>query len=190
MTRMNRGLRPSVTHARRNGNALAAIVRPECVLFVMTKSKPRTFAKSCFRANCGIRLSRRVEHKRSLRLSNLPEGWTDDMNIALAPGRSLEELVDWVLECNVRRDKPTVIVQQLIEKFGLTQADAELALDRACGGVVRAATGRADNCPPKDKDPVAWLSYQKCLKRPDLIAAIYPKFAKPPRKHWWQRFLP
>lgn len=111
------------------------------------------------------------------------------MNIALAPGRSLEELVDWVLECNVRRDKPTVIVQQLIDKFGLTQADAELALDRTCGGVVRAATGRADNCPPKDKDLVAWFSYQKCMKRPDLIAAIYPKFAEPRRKPWWRRLM-
>lgn len=122
-------------------------------------------------------------------MSNLPKGWTDDMNIVVAAGRSLEKLVDYVLECTIRRDTPTTIVQQLTEKFGLTQADAELALDRVCGGVVRAATGRADNCPTKDKDPVAWLSYQKCMEQPDLIAAIYPKFAKPFRKPWWRRLL-
>jgi hypothetical protein len=108
------------------------------------------------------------------------------MNVVVSGGRSLEELVDYVLECTMRRDAPTMIVHQLSERFGLTQAVAELALDRACGGVVRAATGRADNCPAKDKDPVAWLTYQTCLKRPDLTAAIYPKFAKAPRKSWWR----
>jgi hypothetical protein len=49
--------------------------------------------------------------------------------------------------------------------------------------------GRAENCPKKDKDPVAWFSYQKCLNQPDLIAAGYPKLAKPPRKPWWRRLL-
>ena len=122
-------------------------------------------------------------------MSNLPEGWADDMNIAVPDGRSLEEVVDFVLESTIRRDRPTTIVQNLSERFGLAQADAELALDRACGGVVRAATGRADNCPARDKDPVAWVSYQECIKRPDLIAAIHPKFAKPPRKPWWRRLL-
>ena len=111
------------------------------------------------------------------------------MNIVVSAGRSLEELVDYVLECKKRRDERTTIVQHLSENFGLTQADAELALDRACGGVVRAATGRADNCPAKDKDPVAWFSYQKCLAQPDLIAALYPSFVKPPRKSWWRRLL-
>ena len=122
-------------------------------------------------------------------MSNLPDGWTDDMNIVVASGRSLEEIVDCVLESKVQGEAPNAIVQNLTEKFGLTQADAELALDRACGGVVRAATGRADNCPAKDKDPVAWFSYQRCLNQPDLIAAIYPKFAKPPRRPWWRRLL-
>jgi hypothetical protein len=107
----------------------------------------------------------------------------------VSAGRSLEELVDYVLECKKRRDERTTIVQHLSENFGLTQADAELALDRACGGVVRAATGRADNCPAKDKDPVSWFSYQKCLAQPDLIAALYPSFVKPPRKSWWRRLL-
>ena len=99
-------------------------------------------------------------------MSNLPEGWTDDMNIPLTDDLSLEKLVDYVFESTIRRDPPPTIVQNLSERFGLIQADAELALDRACGGAVRAATGRADNCPAKDKDPVAWFSYQKCINNP------------------------
>ena len=111
------------------------------------------------------------------------------MNIAVTDDRTLEQLVDYVLECTIRRDAPTTIVQNLSERFGLTQADAELALDRACGGVVRAATGRAENSPAKDKDPVALFSYQACTKQPDLIAAIDPKFAKPTREPWWRRLF-
>lgn len=122
-------------------------------------------------------------------LSNLPDGWTDDMNIAMAPGGSLEELVDYVLQSTVRRDAKATMVQHLSVEFGLTPADAELALDRVYGGVVRAATGQMANCPAKDRDPVAWVSFQKCLKQRDLIAAIYPQFAKPPRKPWWRRLL-
>jgi hypothetical protein len=29
---------------------------------------------------------------------------------------------------------------------------------------------------------VAWASFQKCLTQPDLIAAIYPQFARQTRK--------
>ena len=122
-------------------------------------------------------------------MRNLPEGWTDDMNIVVSAGRNLEELVDYVLECAKRGDARTTIVQHLSENFGLTQADAELAMDRACGGVVRAATRRADNCPAREKDPIAWLSYQKSLKRPDLIAALCPQLAKAHRKSWWRKLL-
>lgn len=31
-------------------------------------------------------------------MPNLPKDWTDDMNIVVSAGRSLEELVDYVLE--------------------------------------------------------------------------------------------
>lgn len=82
----------------------------------------------------------------------------------------------------MRRDAKATMVQHLSDEFRLTPADAELALDRTYGGVVRAATGKIANCPAKDKDPIAWVSFQKCLKQPDLIATIYPQSAKPPTK--------
>jgi hypothetical protein len=112
----------------------------------------------------------------------VPEGWTDDLNIAIAAGRTVEELVEVVLEAATRRDTTSTTIDRLMKEFGLSRPDAELALDRALGGVVRAATGQAENCPSKKKDPVAWTSYQRCLKAPGLIAAIYPQFAKPSQR--------
>ena len=111
------------------------------------------------------------------------------MNIALGNGHSLEELVEYVLQSTPRSDAKAATAEHLSQKFGLSAVDAELALDRVYGGVLRAATGQTANCPAKDKDPVAWVSFHKCLKQPELIAAIYPQFAKPQRKPWWRRLL-
>jgi len=111
-------------------------------------------------------------------MNNIPEGWTDDMTIVVPTGRSLDDIVDYVLQATIRQETPSNMVRHLTMEFGLTQSDAELALDRACGGVVRAATGRQDNCPSKEKDPMAWLSFQRCLKQPALIGAIFPWFAR------------
>ncbi len=108
----------------------------------------------------------------------IPEGWTDDLNIELAQGRSVEELVNHVIDAAIRKDETTAVTSSVMSDFGLSQPDAELAVDRALCGVVRAATGRADNCPNKEKDPVAWTSYQKCLKHPELIMRLYQNFKR------------
>jgi hypothetical protein len=122
-------------------------------------------------------------------MNKVPEGWTDDMTIVVPTGRSLDDIVDYVLQATIQRETPSNMVRHLTTEFGLTQGDAELALDRTCGGVVRAATGRRDNCPPKEKDPMAWLSFQRCLKQPELIGALYPQLARPSQKPWWRRLF-
>lgn len=118
----------------------------------------------------------------------IPEGWTDDLNINLAQGRTVEELVEYIIDAAIRHDATTDVTNRLMSHFGLSQPDAELAVDRTMGGVVRAATGRADNCPNNEKDPVAWASYHKCLKRPELILRLYPNF-KRTKRPWWRRLL-
>ena len=122
-------------------------------------------------------------------MKNVPEGWTDDMTIVVPTGQSLEDIVDYVLQAAVRRETSSEVVQHLITEFGLTHGDAELALDRTCGVVVRAATDRQNNCPPKAKDPMAWLSFQRCLNQPGMISAIYPQFARPSKKTSWRRLF-
>jgi hypothetical protein len=47
----------------------------------------------------------------------------------------------------------------LIDEFGLSADDATLAWDRTFGGLVRASTRNRANCPPQDKDPIAWESF-------------------------------
>jgi hypothetical protein len=115
-------------------------------------------------------------------MNKLPDGWTDDMTIVVPIGRSLDDIVDYILRATIRRETPNNMVQHLTTEFGLSQGDAELALDRTCGGVVRAATGRRENCPSKEKDPLAWSSFHRCLKEPELTGAIYPQFARPEKR--------
>ena len=110
---------------------------------------------------------------------SVTEGWTDDMNIQIAADRTLDELVDFVLQAAMRRDDDAKTIAALVEHFKASEEDAALALDRACGGVVRAATRNPHNCPDQKKDPIAWLSYQRCLREPSIIGAIYPQFASP-----------
>lgn len=66
-------------------------------------------------------------------MNKLPEGWTDDMTIVVPTGRSLDDIVDYVLRATIRRETPDNMVRHLVEEFGLTQSDAELAWDRTCG---------------------------------------------------------
>ena len=119
----------------------------------------------------------------------IPGGWTDDMTLVVPEGRTLDELVESVFRAAVSGENRPVIVHRIVTDFGITQADAELALDRVCGGAVRAATGQKVNRPRRDKDPVAWISYQRCLKHPELIASLYPQFADRTGDSWWRRLF-
>ena len=112
----------------------------------------------------------------------LPDGWTDDMNIRIAPHRTLDELVDYILQAAVRHDDSSTIIAALTKDFAVSGEDAALALDRACGGAVRAATGNPENCPSQQKDPIAWLSFRRCTRDSSIIAAIYPQFSSATRK--------
>jgi hypothetical protein len=112
--------------------------------------------------------------------SYLMPDWTDDMTISLPPSRTVAEVVEFVLAATLRQVPPDEIAKSLTADLGLTADDAELAADRALGGLVRAATPSADNRPDQVKDPVAWESFQRGTKDPSLVARIYPQFAPKP----------
>jgi hypothetical protein len=99
---------------------------------------------------------------------------TEDLSIALPPGRTVDEIVDAVLRAELRKLPFDVLIAQLVT-LGLDQDDAMFAHDRVLGGVVRASTGDPQNAPPRDQDPIAWASYQRCLRDPSLVAALRPK---------------
>jgi hypothetical protein len=125
-------------------------------------------------------------------MGEIPEGFTDDMSIALPPGRSAEDVVDLILRAEAQKMPYETTLSELIA-FGLSEDDAMLAHDRALGGLVRAATRNPRNEPPKEKDPIAWTSYQRCLREPALIAAIRPQYVAQQdgakltaKRRWWQ----
>jgi hypothetical protein len=104
--------------------------------------------------------------------SPLPPGWTDDLTIALASGRSIEELVNHIIEATERGQAPEDTLHDLHHRFGLSAEDAELAVDRVFGGIVRAITEAPENCPNSVKDPVAWESYQMARRDPSIARRV------------------
>jgi hypothetical protein len=53
------------------------------------------------------------------------------------------------------------MVLQIADEFGMSHEDPCLAFDRVQGGIVRALSARLINCPNRDKDPLAWLSFHE-----------------------------
>ncbi|AMV24913.1 hypothetical protein VT84_10980 [Gemmata sp. SH-PL17] len=105
----------------------------------------------------------------------LPEGWTDDMTVALPPGRTVAEVVEVVIQAALSGIGDAETERRLSAEFGLSADDAALARDRAFGGLVRAGTRIPENCPSPVKDPVAWESFQRGTRDPALVSRIYPQ---------------
>jgi hypothetical protein len=106
----------------------------------------------------------------------MPE-WTDDLTVPLPPGRTVAELVDVAVRAASDATPGVDVVRLLASEFALSLDDANFAYDRFCGGLVRAATRNPLNCPPSDKDPVAYESFHRGMADPSLIARVYPQFA-------------
>ena len=126
-------------------------------------------------------------------------GWTDDLSVKLPPGRTVAELVDVILRSALGGVPYEEIDSLLRTEFELSADDAELAWDRCFGGLVRAGTRNTLNCPPPDKDPVAWESFQRGWRDASLLASIYPDMAPKQaastplasaRRLGWRRYWP
>ncbi len=102
------------------------------------------------------------------------EPWTEGLSVVLLPGQTLEELVDCILQAEVRKVPHASTIAAVMQQFALTEEDAELAWDRTLGGLVRAASNNSANCPDKETDPVARISYERCQREPAIITAIRP----------------
>ena len=88
----------------------------------------------------------------------MPPGWTDDCSVELPAGRKVDDVVDLVLACRREQRTHTATIAELTT-FGLSPDDADVAVDRVCGGLVRAGTGNSANKPSRKKDPLAFVSY-------------------------------
>ena len=101
-----------------------------------------------------------------------PPYWT--CNIALPEGVTNQAVVDFVFDCVHNKVPSEECIRGLRRELGIDPDDCELALDRVWGGVFRARTGIADNCPDRDTDAVAWASYHKARANPAIISDFYP----------------
>jgi hypothetical protein len=104
----------------------------------------------------------------------IPEGWTDDMNVTIRPDRTILELTKAVMESVQNFNGEPEIVRATASEFGMSESDAWLAFDRVQGGIIRALTTRQNNCPDRDKDPMAWQAFR-------LVWHTLPAL------RWWSR---
>jgi len=106
---------------------------------------------------------------------NIPDGWTDDMSIVLSSGKTNEELANFLLKKLEVHCSYESMLSEIITLFGANEDDADLAIDRVQGGIVRALTGNPVNEPDKSKDPLAWHSFQVV-------------WSKLPKKHLFSKY--
>jgi len=83
------------------------------------------------------------------------------MSVELQAGRTVEELVDYILLATEQRRENEIVIAGPGAEFGLSNEDAELSIDRVLGGIARARIGNQGNCPDRIKDPIAWVSFQR-----------------------------
>jgi hypothetical protein len=131
-------------------------------------------------------------------VSKIRDNFTDDMNISLPSGLTIEAIVDLVISAGIAHVSDDEVERKLVES-GLSECDAALARDRAYGGIVRSALNNPENCPSKEKDPIVWASYQRALEDPGIFPKVYPEMyarmlqikdvasaSSKNRKRWWQ----
>ena len=95
----------------------------------------------------------------------VPDGWTNDMSVQLPSGRTVEELVEFILAANQDGRQHEALIAKLGSEFGLSNEDAGVSVDRVGGGIVRASTASGANCPNGVKDPTAGASFQRTIAK-------------------------
>jgi hypothetical protein len=91
---------------------------------------------------------------------------TDDLSLPLADER-YPELVDVIIRGRVAGTDFDVLVDRVATEFGLSADDAEFAIERTAGGMIR--SGNPANEPIRVKDPVAWEAYRRGVVDPSLV---------------------
>ena len=93
-------------------------------------------------------------------MNTLPDGWTDDMRVAIDPAR-IDDLFEFIFDGHVCFANWDEMSLKIMQDFGLSEDDAILAIDRVQGGMVRAVTGNPVNRPDPIKDPLAHMSFER-----------------------------
>lgn len=114
-------------------------------------------------------------------MANISKGWTDDMRINIAR-YAAEELVDLMFDELQMFSDADLVCHKLMKRFGLSEEDARLAVDRVPGGIVRAITGNPENRPDPIKDPLAYIAFERVWA--DLPRRAWFSSRKKPSGKW------
>ena len=99
------------------------------------------------------------------------------MNIGLPADRTEAQVVDFVLARAEAGTAGDALVVAVRDEFQVTGGDAELAVDRTYGGLVRAFTRNPANRPDRSIDPLAWISFGRATSDPSIIARLLPQLS-------------
>jgi len=94
------------------------------------------------------------------------------MSVEIIEGKTEEQLTFALMDSLRKSDSYESMIRMCVSDYGLVEDDADLAIDRVQGGIVRALTGLIDNRPDATKDPLAHCSFNEVWKTL-------------PKKHWW-----
>jgi len=90
--------------------------------------------------------------------------WTTDMTFPVGNGGTIEDVAKFIEDSFNQSQDFEALFTELCSKFLLDEGDAELAIDRALGGIVRALTTNPDNEPDATEDPVANYMFHEVWK--------------------------
>lgn len=111
-------------------------------------------------------------------VSAASEEWVDPtvfrFTTVLPAGASYQDLADCILRAARTRPDLDRLQKRIASQYALSQAHALTSIDRALGGVVRAAALNPLASPDAAIDPVAAAAYALATADPTIIDSIYP----------------
>jgi hypothetical protein len=106
------------------------------------------------------------------------EEWVDKtifrFTVELPQGVSCDALVAFILEKARGEPDLKLLLTQLAAQFQITEKQALTTIDRALGGVARAAALNPAACPDVSIDPVGCSAFIQASKDHSIIDAVYP----------------
>ena len=106
------------------------------------------------------------------------EEWGDTRSYTYVPhikeGCTLEFFVSTILGLAKAEPKQDEFIKLVSRNFEISEEDAMSSIDRALGGVVRAASLNPRACPDRSSDPVASIAFEQAFNDHSIIDAIYP----------------
>lgn len=97
------------------------------------------------------------------------------MTIVLGSG-TVVELVDFIIKAGLAGADPQQTFGEIQMRFRISPEDAELAMDRTYGGIVRAKTKSPNNRPDRETDPIAFESYDRARRDETIIQRLEESF--------------